>query len=100
MSKWISVDDRSPEPLKEVLLYCSAEKYQCVGFYIPEGYLVEDDSSWAMDVLEYDEETDMFIVPSGFYESIRNWPERVSVKVIGMVTHWMELPEAPKEVKA
>lgn len=45
---------------------------------------------------EYDEETDTYYDPEGWYELIDNWGEYSSVGVTeGTITHWMPLPAAP-----
>ena len=45
---------------------------------------------------EYDEETDTYYDPEGWYELIDNWDEYSSVGVTeGIITHWMPLPAAP-----
>lgn len=46
--------------------------------------------------LIYDEEEDEYIVPEGWWESVR-YTEHFSA-VDEPVTHWMPLPEPPKEV--
>ena len=45
---------------------------------------------------EYDEATDTYYVPEGWYECIDNWVNYSSVAVTeGEVTHWMPLPQPP-----
>ena len=52
------------------------------------------------DFVEYDEETDTYYDPQGWYEQIDNWPDYSAVAVVeGEVTHWMPLPPAPQEGK-
>ena len=47
---------------------------------------------------EYDEATDAYWTPEGWYECIDNWDEYSSVMVSeGEVTHWMPLPPAPQD---
>lgn len=47
---------------------------------------------------EYDEATDTYYVPEGWYECIDNWGDYSSVAVTeGEVTHWMPLPQPPIE---
>jgi hypothetical protein len=48
---------------------------------------------------EYDEETDEYYVPEGWYEMIDNWDEYASSKLYPehKPTHWMPLPALPKE---
>jgi hypothetical protein len=52
--------------------------------------LVQDDST------EYDEETDEYYWPEGWYESIENWDDYGAVFVNeGVITHWQPLPAGP-----
>lgn len=52
------------------------------------------------DFVEYDEETDTYYDPQGWYEQIDNLPDYSAVAVVeGEVTHWMPLPPAPQEGK-
>jgi len=48
------------------------------------------------DIGEYDEATDTYYDPEGWYEQIDNWGEYSAVAVCeGDITHWMPLPAAP-----
>jgi hypothetical protein len=48
------------------------------------------------DMGEYDEDTDCYCDPEGWYEKIDNWPEYTACSVNeGVVSHWMPLPAAP-----
>ncbi|MFZ2736657.1 MAG: DUF551 domain-containing protein [Burkholderiaceae bacterium] len=50
------------------------------------------------ELFEYDEEADAYFTPEGWYENINNWDDYSSVTVHeGQITHWMPLPDAPKE---
>lgn len=50
---------------------------------------------------DYDEESDTYYDPEGWYELIDNWGEYSSVAVTeGIITHWMPMPLPPApEVK-
>ena len=49
------------------------------------------------EIGEYDEETDTYYDPEGWYERINNWCDYTHIAVYeGVVTHWMPLPEPPK----
>ena len=100
---WISVKERLPEPEKTVLIQCRSQssqwKYVCCGFYVPEGTYREDSGyTWDFECCDkYDEEKDDYQVRSGWYEAIHNWDDYNAVGVSDIVTHWMPLPEPPKE---
>jgi len=50
------------------------------------------------EFFDYDEATDCYYAPEGWYECIDNWDEYSSVKVSeGEITHWMALPLAPDD---
>ena len=46
---------------------------------------------------EYDEENDAYKIPEGWWESVEFCEEFTAVG--DFVTHWMPLPEPPKEVE-
>ena len=47
---------------------------------------------------EYDEATDSYWTPEGWYECVDNWDEFSAIMVSeGEVTHWMPLPPAPQD---
>jgi len=49
-----------------------------------------------LDWGDYDEETDCYYLPEGWYECIENWDDYSSVHIGGNVpTHWMPLPPPP-----
>jgi Protein of unknown function (DUF551). len=106
MSKWISVHESMPEPENPVLLLCESmyrgrilRQYQCVGFHVPKGWY-EDDSQyeWQFDDVTYDEEREAYQVNECFCERIFNWDDLSFVVINDEVTHWMPLPDAPKEI--
>ena len=55
------------------------------------------ESDDASDIGEYDEATDTYYDPQGWYERIDNWDDGFSAVGVsqGEVTHWMHLPDAP-----
>jgi Protein of unknown function (DUF551) len=56
------------------------------------------ESSPESEIGEYDEETDCYYDPEGWYEKIDNWGDFTAVAVCeGEVTHWMPLPAPPQE---
>lgn len=50
------------------------------------------------DIGEYDEATDTYYDPQGWYERIDNWDDGFSAVGVnqGEVTHWMPLPAPPQ----
>ena len=106
VQEWISVDDRLPENGVYVLLCCEVHgdggeivgKYICVGYYAEANKIVAygASSDYACD---YSEEDDEFYLCEGWYETVKNCDNFNSVAVEDFVTHWMHLPEPPKEVE-
>lgn len=101
---WISVEERLPDAEQEVRVLCKASwdscyRYQCQGFYEPKGMLRENSNyGWDYECCsEYSEEDDDYFVNPGWYERIHNWDDYSAVGIADEVTHWMPLPEAPKE---
>lgn len=55
-----------------------------------------EESSGDNDFGEYDEATDTYWTPEGWYEQIDNWGDYSAVKVCeGEPTHWMPMPAPP-----
>lgn len=102
-SQWISVEERLPEAEEEVRVLCRTflrkYRYQCQAFYVPKGTLREEsDYTWDYECCnEYSEEDDDYFVNPGWYERIHNWDDYSAVCIEDEVTHWMPLPEPPKE---
>ena len=88
MGEWISVEDRLPESGKHVLVCCEIRSFMGKKQYICDGFYAEYKSiRGSGDNVDecayiYDEDED----------------EYSSVVIEDFVTHWMPLPEPPKEV--
>ena len=101
--RWIPVAERLPEPETEVMIVCNRNGYRFIATAIHEdGTLLTEDSNWnwndVWDYGRYDEEHDDFIIPEGWWESRCFTPDDVyNCPVDCEVTHWMPMPELPKE---
>lgn len=100
---WISVDERLPESGVHVFVLCeiranggAVRRYVCDGFHV-EAWK-EKAGCYSEDcALVYNYEDDEYYLEEGWYEVIKNWEEYNSVTIADFVTHWMPLPEPPKE---
>lgn len=98
--KWISVEERLPDGGVHVLACCRAKwlagsgnLYVCDAFHSNPKTIV---CSYDDDIdSEYDEETDEYYFPEGWWEVIKNWDDYSCVAIEDVVTHWMPLPEPP-----
>lgn len=95
--RWIPVTERLPENDVHVLLSCKCGSgaYVCDGFHT-EKYSTPTQFYEDIDA-DYDEETDEYYFPEGWWEVIKNWDDYSCVAIEDTVTHWMPLPEPPKE---
>lgn len=104
MSDWIPVKDRLPENAKPVWVFGHAvnnSKHTSTfkGRWIAEHTMLAADFGSDDDMaLIYDESEDEYYVPEGWFERIENWDDYTDIAVGDyIVTHWMPLPEPPKE---
>jgi hypothetical protein len=91
--KWIPVTERLPENGAHVFLSCKcgAGAYVCDGFHT-EKYSTPTQFYEDIDA-DYDEETDEYYFPEGWWEVIKNWDDYSCVAIEDTVTHWMPLPQ-------
>lgn len=103
--EWSSVKDGPPKNEQEVLIYCNRGgfRFVCPAIY-EDGTMLTQDSRWNWNDIEeygtYSEENDDYFVPKGWWENRQFTPDDVyNCPVDCEVTHWMPLPEPPKEEK-
>lgn len=110
-TRWIPVTERLPEPEAEVVILAERKTYSFKWKGVTTHHIVttgmyEDGSKntensvyvWETDGFEYDEELDAYIIPEGWWE----WKHYIgdechNYAIDDVVTHWMPLPEPPKE---
>lgn len=97
--KWVSIKDRLPESGEHVLVCCetrhSKGRYVCDAFYTAHKTKT---CSWDDDIDSvYDDDTDEYYMPEGWWEVIKNWDDYSCVAIEDFVLYWMSLPEMPKE---
>lgn len=103
--EWINVKDRLPECEKEVLIWCNRNDYRfvCPAIY-EDGTMLTQDSTWNWYEIDcygtYSEDNDDYFVPQGWWENRQFTPDDVYNNPVDCeVTHWMPMPEPPKEEK-
>lgn len=102
---WISVKERLPSCEKEVLICCNRNGYRfvCPAIY-EDGTVLTQDSTWNWYDIDcygtYGEDNDDYFVPQGWWENRQFASDGVYNNPVDCeVTHWMPLPEPPKEEK-
>lgn len=96
----VPVSERLPEPSVKVLAHYFNDlgKWRTI-CAIWVAAKTRSDSYGDDDFTEYDEESDTFYWPEGWYEAIENWDDLGHVKVDeGEVIYWQPLPKWPVHV--
>ena len=99
---WISLENNQPKPLQRVYLVCENPKYgggivrfQTMAEYVPYMTIKEEDymSDEFLGKGDYDEKTDQYYTPKGFYE----WQSEAEMhwKISSKITHWIPQFELP-----
>ena len=95
---WYLVDDTFPKAGKKVIAKYNTDRGQKPRVIIAHRLLdtfAECNCEYDCDCV-YDEKTDNFYYPAGWYEQVENWDDFACVRVCdGTITHWMPLPELP-----
>ena len=96
ISHWIPVAERLPKSGVHVLLACKCRgsSYVCDGFHTEKFSL--ETAVWEDIEADYNEKTDEYYFPEGWWEVIKNWDDYSCVAIEDEVTHWMPLPETPE----
>lgn len=96
--QWVCVDQEMPKS-GQVVLACyknSAGNWRSIKAQWIAAKTNE--ASIESDIGEYDEESDTYYDPEGWYEKIDNWDEYSHIAVCeGGVSHWMPMPEPPAD---
>ena len=95
----VAVSERLPEPSVKVI----AHYFNALGkgrticaIWVPAKSRSDGGDLDADDFLEYDEESDKYHWPEGWYEAIENWEELGWAKVYeGEIAYWQPLPQWP-----
>ena len=95
----VSVSERLPEPSVKVLahyLNALGKGRTICAIWVPAKSRSDEGDLDADDFLEYDEESDKYHWPEGWYEAIENWEELGWAKVYeGEIAYWQPLPQWP-----
>ena len=95
-AQWILVSERMPDTGKKVLAYYKNDNG--LGRRVRAEWVKAKtvESSRDSDCGEYDDDTDTFYDPEGWYEKIDNWCDYTGVLISHEVTYWIPLPKGPE----
>ena len=98
MGEWIKVEERLPENCNGVFIFGKndfGKKRTAKALYARKYELEANDEAIDSGFFEYNEDEDESYVPEGWYED--NSCSETNYAIDFCVTHWMPLPEPPKE---
>ena len=98
LGAWVPVTERMPDS-GCVVLACYTKRAGKLRVIRAEWVAAKtQESGGDSDIGEYDEATDTYYDPQGWYERIDNWDDGFSAVGVseGEVTHWMHLPDPPQ----
>ena len=98
LGAWVPVTERMPDS-GCVVLACYTNRAGKLRRIRAEWVAAKtQESGGDSDIGEYDEATDTYYDPQGWYERIDNWDDGFSAVGVseGEVTHWMHLPDPPQ----
>lgn len=98
-TQWISVEAQLPESERTVLAYylnSHGKGRRVRAEYIAANTKSADDGWDSDSPADYDEATDEYYWPAGWYEVVDNWDDLTHMVIHeGEVTHWIPLPSPP-----
>lgn len=94
---WKLVPEEKPKVGRPVLgcYMTNAGTYRIIRCMWFPAYSVLVDDIDIEDWGDYNEETDEYYVPEGWYECIDHWDDYSSIFIDDEITHWMPMPEPP-----
>ncbi len=96
--QWISVDQSMPQSGQTVLACYKNSAGNWRRIRAEWIAAKTSESGPESDIGEYDEESDTYYDPEGWYEKVNNWDEYSYIAVTeGDVSHWMPMPEPPAD---
>ena len=101
MNKWIDITKKRPKNGKDVLVYYKEDSNRSIVFiaaYFGRYELECNDDSFGYDI-DYHDISDEYFAPEGWYEYSESNEEFSYTYLIKDITHWMDKPEPPKELK-
>jgi hypothetical protein len=95
----VAVSERLPEPNRKVLAYyfnALGKGRTICAIWVPAKSRSDDLDLTDDDFREYDEESDKYYWPEGWYEAIENWDDYGWIRVNeGEPVYWQPLPKWP-----